>query len=719
MEGNTMRLTSLCGRRGRFFTTFFAPILCLFFLTFSHAGAQPGDNVLALAEEDALLALYGDEEILSIATGSYQPVAKAPAVATVITAKEIREMGATDIDQVLETVPGLHVARGYYNFNPLFTFRGIYSEYNEQVLLLINGIPYTALQTGDRHGIWGGMPVEAIQRIEVIRGPGSAVYGADAFAGVINIHTKSREDIDKTEFGVRAGSFDTQDYWALYGDDWGKFNVAGMLEYHTTDGHRRDVTEDFGTLLGTSYAPGPVELSRENLDARVDISYELWRFRAEYQGRRDFGLNAGLGGALDPHGRYKSDRWGADLTYHDPLFAEDWDIKAQVSFRNMNQEVEKQVFLLPPGAYPGFPEGVSGNPEYWERHWRFDFSTLYSGFENHKLRFGTGYNLGDIYRVEETKNFNIIVVPGIGAVYVPRGGLDDVTDTPDIYLPEKKRRNYYFTLQDVWQLANDWELTAGVRYDHYTQFGETINPRLALVWSTSQNVTNKFMYGSAFRAPSFAEAYGMNNPIALGNEDLDPETIKTFEWAIDYRVSDALRLGTNLFHYTWKDIIEYVPGVAGNTAENTGEQKGYGLELEADWQVRDDLQLKGSYAYQYSKDEMVDHVAAGAPNHQTTLRADWEFKPDWHLNGVLNWVGKRNRGAGDTRSDLDGYSMLDMTLRYRKPSSPWEVAVAGRNLFNTDAREPTTGANAILLPDDLPLAGCNFFVELRYIPDKY
>lgn len=695
-------------------------ITCLFFLGLTAASAQPGDNMLAMAEEDALLAIYGDEEILSIATGSYQPVAKAPSVATVITAEDIRKMGATDIDQVMETVPGLHVSRAFFNGNPLYTFRGIYSDYNEQVLLLINGIPQTAQHAGDRHPAWGGMPVEAIKRIEVIRGPGSAVYGADAFAGVINIHTKSREDIDSAEFGVRAGSFDTQDYWALYGDDWGKFEVAGMLEYHTTDGHREKITQDVAALFGASHTPGPAEMSRENLDARIDIGYELWRFRAGLQRRRDLGLYAGLGSNLDPHGRYASDRWNADLTYRNPEFTPDWDVQAQISFRHTSSEVDKLVYLFPPGAVPGFPEGMIGTPEDWERHWRADFSAFYTGFERHKVRIGAGYALGDTYKVKESKNFNIVFIPALQlAAPVPRGSLDDVSDTADVYLPERKRRNYYFSLQDAWQFANDWELTAGVRYDDYSDFGDTINPRLALVWSASQTITHKFLFGRAFRAPSFLEAYVMNNPVAIGNPDLDPETMQTIEWAVDYSPLDDLHFGMNLFRYEWDDIIEYVPDpTVGTVAQNVGKQTGYGVELEIDWQARDDLKFRGSYAYQYSKDREMDHVSAGAPNHQITLRADWEFKPDWHLNSQINWIGERQREAGDTRSDLDGYTMLDMTLRYRKPNSPWEMAIAGRNLFNTGAQEPTTGTNAAAIPNDLPLAGRNFFVELRYSPTK-
>ena len=147
-------------------------------------------------EEKDLAWAYGDEDFVSIATGSQQPIAKAPAVATVITAKDIRAIGATDLDEILETVPGLHVARSFTGYNPIYSIRGVYSGFNPQVLVLINGISITNLFFGDRGQVWGGMPVEAIARVEVMRGPGSAVYGADAFAGVINIITKTRQDIE-------------------------------------------------------------------------------------------------------------------------------------------------------------------------------------------------------------------------------------------------------------------------------------------------------------------------------------------------------------------------------------------------------------------------------------------------------------------------------------------------------------------------------------------
>jgi outer membrane receptor protein involved in Fe transport len=435
-------------------------------------------------EEEALLQIYGDEEMISIATGSRRPIAKAPAVASVITAEDIKAIGATDLDEVLETVPGLHVARSFIGYNPIYTFRGIYSDFNPQVLVLINGIPTTNLFQGDRHQIWGGMPVEAIARIEVIRGPGSALYGADAFAGVINIITKTKQDIEGTEVGVRPGSFDTWDAWALHGGTWGGFDVAAILEYHDTDGQQEIIDADAQTVFdnfdtSASLAPGPVNLQRENFDARLDVARGDWRLRAGLQRRRDWGNGAGVAQALDPNNRFASDRWNVDLTYHNPEFAENWDVTAQLSYLDTSEEVERSLVLFPPGTrlpigsdgnvnplgnLVSFPDGFIGNPEVFERHARFNVSAFYTGFERHFLRIGAGFNYGDLYKTRETKNFG----PGVidGTISPIDEMLTDVSDTPFVFLSEGDRKNYFFFLQDEWKFANDWELTAGVRYDH-------------------------------------------------------------------------------------------------------------------------------------------------------------------------------------------------------------------------------------------------------------
>ena len=256
-----------------------------------------------------------------------------------------------------------------------------------------------------------------------------------------------------------------------------------------------------------------------------------------------------------------------------------------------------------------------------------------------------------------------------------------------------------------------------MRYDHYSDFGSTVNPRLALVWETRHDLTTKLLYGRAFRAPSWAELRNINNPVALGNPKLNPETINTVELAFDYRPFDQLRLGLNLFNYWWSDIIRFSPDPGGNTftARNTGEQIGRGLELEADWRLASMFRVMGNYSYQHSIDESTDHNSGYAPLHKVYLRADWEFLPDWHLNPQLDWIIDRRRILGDNRPAVGDYLWADLTLRRKRLRDHWEVAFSVRNLFNADAREPSPAGTPIApIPNDLPLPGRYFYGEIRF-----
>lgn len=198
---------------------------------------------IAVGNEDSLwdtsLEELGQIRVVSIASGTETPLDKAAAITSVISADDISAMGATDLDQILETVPGLHVNHSDQTFSSKYIFRGITSSFNPQALLLVNGIPVTTMMYGNRGNVWGGMPIKAIERIEVIRGPGSALYGADAYAGVINIITKSAQDVQDTVVGARTGSFNTRGGWVEAGKQLDGVGVSFVLEYQETDGWRK------------------------------------------------------------------------------------------------------------------------------------------------------------------------------------------------------------------------------------------------------------------------------------------------------------------------------------------------------------------------------------------------------------------------------------------------------------------------------------------------
>lgn len=671
----------------------------------------------ATSEEEELSMAFGDKATVSIATGSEQPLRRAPAVATVITAEDIRAMGATDLDEVLEAVPGIHVSRNVQGYNPLYVIRGIYSEFNPQTLVLQNGVPMTMMFIGNRGNIWGGLPLENVARIEVIRGPGSALYGADAYAGVINIITKSSADINGTEFGTRVGAFNSWDVWTQHGGKLGAFDVAGYLRFGATDGFKETVDSDAQTLLdpSVSLAPGPVGTGRDAMDASVELSRDTLRLRAGYRWRDNVGLGGGASSALDPVGRARTERLNADLSWSDLDLARDLKLGLTLSYFKYITSYPTPLQLYPPGAWGGgaFPNGMQGAPNTWEQQLRGSAVLTYTGLTGHNLRLGVGQDDLNMYRTQEIKNFTL---PGLAAP-VPTSGAE-LLEFPvaESFSTPHRRKVRYVYVQDEWSFARDWALTAGVRRDLYSDFGGTTNPRLAVVWDASLDLTAKLLYGRAFRAPSFSEKYSINNPVLRGNPDLKPEVINTLETAFSWQARPDTQLQLSLFQYNMKDIIRTAGFPA--TRSNTGEQHGRGFELEAVHDVRSNLRLSGHYAYQRSTDDTSGKDAGYAPRHHLFGRADWGFASGLRLGGQINRVASRQRPPGDTRAPVPDYTTLDLTLRTKRHPSGWDLAVSVRNLFDEDVSEPSLYSpghpTPVLIENDLPMAGRSFYLQLTY-----
>jgi len=669
--------------------------------------------------EDEFGGFYGDEDFVSIATGTKKAISKAPSVASVITMEDIERMGVSDLDEVLEYVPGLHISRSPNSNTPVYTFRGIYNKFNPQVLVLVNGIPITNMFVGNRSQIWGGMPVHAISRIEIIRGPGSAIYGAEAFAGVINVITHSGGSSGQTNVGMSYGSFNTKNIWASYVGKIGAIDSAISIEQLESDGHSESIEADaqlfldgiFGT--NASLAPAGMDNHRDLIEFRSDFSVDNWRWRAGLQ-QQTIGLGAGLADALTSTNRESSKRWNTDLTYkNDAINDGNWSSDISISYFKTSQEIDGNLIIFPSGSNIGFgefPNGIIGNPEVFEKHTRTSATFSYKGFSEHEPIIGLGYNISDLYKVKESKNFGL----GPNGEILDGSEVVDVSDTPYVFTQEGDRKNKFVYVQDVWGVAKDWELTAGVRFDDYSDFGSTTNPRLALVWSTQHNLTTKFLYGQAFRAPSVAETRNINNPVALGNPDLKPEEIETLEVAFDYRPVDGVTAGLSFFTSQWTDIIQFVQdeGATSNTAQNVGKQDSHGLEIEIEWKLSESMKLEGNYAYQKSEDKLTSVGAPYVPQQQLFLRMDWRLSDEWLLHSRMNRVMDRERAVNDSRNNIDDYTLFDINLVWNMEDSGWKAGLAIKNLFNEDAREPTLNGNN--LPYDLPLAGRSITVDLQY-----
>lgn len=680
---------------------------------------------------------YEQDRLLVSATGSMKPVRLAPSVASVITKEDIEEMGATTLDELLETVPGLHVIPSNYNrLNSNFSIRGIHTRLNPQVLFLVNGNRASFYLYGSRFETFK-MPVANISRVEIIRGPGSALHGADAFAGTINVITKDGQEIDGTAVGLRAGSFGTTDTWVQHGGNYSGWDLSLSLDYLRSDGDTdRIITTDLQTTLdgalnspfgfpAASYAPGPLETDDSILDAHFGLAKGNWNLRLWGWFQNDGGQGAGVAQILDPVGNENIDYYSGDLTYTNDSLIKDWQFNLQVTYSYLNEE--SLIFLMPSGAFlpigadgnidfaniagmTYFPDGVIGKPITKEDQKSCSFKAFHEGFNQHLLLFEAGYQHIKLY-VEESKNFG----PGVldGSQAVSDGTLIEATRTPNIFIKDTTREVWHALIQDEWSFARYWEITAGVRYDHYSDFGDTINPRLALVWQTSPDLASKLLYGRAFRPPSFAENFIINNPNSKGNPDLDPETIDTYELAFDYQPSSRLRTIFNLFYYEIHDLIEYIPdvGQTTSTAQNSKDQNGHGFEIDVIWDISDTFRLRSNFAYQRSKDDDTDEIVPDTPEMQLYLNPHWKFANDWSLDGQYYWIADRHRADGDSRDDIKNNDIVNITLRKKNIFiKHLDAALAVRNLFEEDVREPSTS----VIPNDYPMESRAIWAELRF-----
>ncbi|MFL0803892.1 MAG: TonB-dependent receptor [Agarilytica sp.] len=671
------------------------------------------------------------EEVIVTASGISTELGRAPAIATVITADEIKASGINTMRDALEMVPGLHISLSSLSrLDYVYSIRGIHTGFNPHVLLLMNGVPVQHSSQGGRPVLFR-LPVTNIEQIEVVRGPGSAIYGADAYSGVINIITKKATDDESTAMGMRYGSFNTSELWLSGSQVAGELAVSYGATYQSSDGDsNRKINSDAQTTLdgifGTSasLAPGSLSTRYEIFDSYMSTDYQGWNLNLWSWVSKNSGVGAGATQALDSAGRDDNKLFLGDISYQVGDEGDRWKHKFRTSYQYYDTQAKFDLFpagaVLPIGSDGNisftdseglmvFTDGVKGQPGGTTKDYIAESVTLFSGFFDHRWRLAVGAKRQKL-NTREKKNFGPDVIDGTEGVVT--GVLTDVSDTEFVFVKDSARSVGYISLQDVWRLSSRWELTAGVRYDEYSDFGGTTNPRFALVWESSERVRTKFLYGRAFRAPSFSEQFMDNNPILLGNPELGPETIDTYELAFLWRAGEKRNVIVSFFDYQSKELVEYMPELSGSIrkAQNARNQKGQGIELETNWRVSSTLNITSNFSYQDSIDEASGSKIADAPQLHAMFELGWRPVPEVSTSLKLNHVANRDRAENDVRDSVPDYTLADFTVRYASPIPNLDVSAGVRNLTNEDAKEPS-GKDLL---EDYPLESRSYWVSLQY-----
>lgn len=675
--------------------------LSWFCLTTTVASAEEGDPYFgphSITREDVA------ENIVSVASGYSQPIRTAPAVTTVITAQQIKDIGARDLWDVLKTVPGFFLGENTIQIEPIISVRGFKSSFNQTILFLLDGIPQTNPVTGDRAAVLGIVPLDIIERVEIMRGPGSALYGADAYSAVVNIITR-RAPPQKSQATVGIGSQQMRDARWFGGGRTGHFKIVGALEYRETDGNAPLIAADSQTmldgLLGTqaSRAPSEANTHLRLFGAQLNVTSENIAFMLRTSLGRDLGMNVGLANALDPFGRVDITTLEGRLTW--TTHRDDWAAKIVLD-ELYYQSVLNNAHYFPPGAFGIFPEGVIASSDTQQYETRLQGSAEYTGWPAHHLSVGLGAVTGKTRQNSESRNYT-----SIDGALIPLANTQTIHD-PNLLMFGGREFSHdlqFVFLQDEWTLAPNWMLTLGIRYDHYSDFGDQFNPRIALVWDTSPYLTTKLIYGKGFRGPSLIDTSSRQAPAFIGNPDLDPERIESFELAFDYQFRPNLMTRLNLFHQETEDQIHIVPvGNLTSTPLNVANQVGRGVELEARWDIDRHTQLYGAYSYQVSTDETTDTDVGYSPHH--ILYARWQHRQTpWFFSIQAWYVGQRDRGIMESSFPAKTYTLVDGLVRYEFTSG-FELGFQVRNLFNADAEDAVPGS---ALPVDIPLPGRTYY----------
>ena len=644
-----------------------------------------------------MFAIFTEEEIVVSALKRPRTVLKSPAIMSVITAKQIKQMGFRTLIDVLKIVPGFYISMDETGEREI-AVRGILDDASQKIKVLIDGHSINDVWRGGAMWNFDDLPVENIRKIEIIRGPGSALYGQNAFLAVIDIITKDTEDIDGFQVTTSGGSFSTQNYNLLFGRELGGLKISGFLDYFDTQGFSKKIEQDVLFPAAASRSPGQSQNRKEKTDLNLRLSYNNLEVKAKYmkKRRKDY---IGVGDALNEESILRDTYMFTEFTYKLSL-SEKLNMTPKVYYDQYNYD---PFFEQRPDGHLGvYPEGIKGQLRFKQMTIGFENQVNYKLFEGNELTFGLQYEWIHQHDIKYGKNSHPIT----------NANLTTVTDfTHDLPFTRKATRHIYaFYLQDEWNITKDIDLTIGVRHDRFTRFEGTTNPRVGLIWRFIEDAHLKLLLATAFKAPSFQEMFLTNNSVKIGNPSLDPEKINTFEIGLGYHFTEHMRASINYFYNRIRDKI-ILDTATPKQFQNGGGSRIHGIEAEWKADFGNDNYVFANYTFQDAEDTRDRNRLPDVPVYNGNIGINAGFCKYTNANLTTHLSGPRPREDGDTRRDIPAQALVNMTLIGKNFIDNFEVRGSVFNLFDKSYYDP---APQNTVPTDYPQQGRSFTIELRY-----
>ena len=682
-------------------------VLGMFFLAVSALAENPSNQVHDSTQASAAAAAGGNnntnqtqdltqlslEQLMQIkipevytASKFEQKATEAPSSVTVITSDEIKRYGWRTLGDVLASVQGFYVS---YDRNYDFLgARGVnLGDFNSRILLLINGHRINNdLNDGAYLDTAFLLDVDLIDHVEIIRGPGSVLYGNNAFFGVINVITRTGKQINGAELSGMFGSYDAYSgrvtvgerfhnglqyllSGTFYNDDgpedlyYPQFNTPA-LNVNNGIAHNMD-NDGFGSFFGSvSYKDFTVEggyMDREKRNPTGQYSEPpLTTFN-------------------DPRLQTTDDRSYGTLKYSHK-FSDTLDVSGDVYYDRSDYRI-------------GYPESgvISGVPVS-------DFSVEHE----------TGEWAGGEAQINK-KLFDRLMLT-FGAEYrndfVQEDQLFDETAGALIYDRKRDRQNYGFFGQGDLVILTNLQLNAGVRYDQYGDFHPSVSPRAALIYDPFPQSTLKFIYGTAFRDPNFLE---LSDPRF---QDIQPEKIYSYEMVYEQGIGRHLRSSVSGYYNRLDDLIDFENG---NYTNFNADTFGAEFALEGKWE--DGIITRLSYTLQHTENRDSGAGLPDSPMHLIKLNASVPLWRDKIFAGMEVQYTSKSHTVYEAfpqtvpGPDVPGFATVNFTLFSQNIVKNLDVSASIYNLLDKTYSEPSSRFH---LQNAIPQDGRTFRVKLTY-----
>jgi outer membrane receptor for ferrienterochelin and colicins len=641
--------------------------------------ARPANAATDLTELSIEELMQVQVPTVTSASKFAQKATDAPASITVVTQDEIQRYGYRTLAEVLQSVRGVQITNenrysyaGIRGFSPPGDFKS-------GLLLLIDGHPANENIYGSALiGTEGLIDVDLIDHVEVVRGPASALYGAGAFYGVVNVVTRSPDDFRNGEIAISTGSGQSYKTRLTLGHTYGNgFSYLLSGSFFESEGDQNIYFKEFDTPQTNRGVAHNLDFDYGR-DALLKLSYADFSVEGAFKWRETGAPDAGYGTVFnDPHSRQYDQLGFLTLRYaHD--FA-GWKVEAATSVNHYRFHG-----LYPYNdVVPEDPAQVVVNLDQTTGTWWTAEVQVSHEWQKHHFTLGV-----DVQDNSQQDQINRDLNPAFTYFDLRQSTLQ-----------------YGIFLQDEYRLSKTLTLNAAGRYDWYTLSGGDFSSRLGLIYQPTARTSLKLLYGDAFRSPTIYES-----AFEFPGAPLAPERIHSYEAIWEQAIRSNLRLTANAFFNRIDDLIEQQTDLDGNPSYRNGDSVNTGgaeLELEGRW--AGGIRTKVSYTYQQSHFVDTGRELFNSPRQLAKLNVIVPLFADKVSLGLELQGASSARTLSGSRSDP--YAVGNLTILSRKLFHNFDVSASVYNILDQRYGTP---AGPDFIQDVHIQEGRSFRVKLSY-----